>query len=222
MSAVIRICAAQLPPELDPEWLRRLSEALPPAMHEEALRFVQPVDQARYSLGRHLISRLVAGQTRPADGLQGWRADHYGRPSLPGLPPFNLTHSGQLVALCWRERPEGAALGLDVERIRPLDLELFGPYMSGEEWDRIAASPEPMELFFHYWTAKEAVMKAEGLGFHLPIEQIALQGHLARVEGRIWHLHPLDLASGYAAHLACPEAEPQLKVEHWDAGALST
>jgi 4'-phosphopantetheinyl transferase len=217
----IRIGAAHLPPQPDADWLNRLTGALPPAMREEALRFVQPMDQARYVLGRHLISRLVAAQSQPALGLQHWRNDRYGRPFLPGLPPFNLTHSGQVVALCWRETPDGAALGLDVERIRELDLELFGPYMSPAEWDAIAAAPRPMELFFHYWTAKEAIMKAEGLGFHLPIEQIALQGRMARVEGRIWHLQALELAPGYAAHLACPEAEPVLRVEHWDAAELS-
>jgi 4'-phosphopantetheinyl transferase len=107
-----------------------------------------------------------------------------------------------------------APLGLDVERIKRLDFELFRPYMTAAEWRDIEGAEEPPARFFHYWTAKEAVMKAEGLGFHLPIHEIRIEGAVARVRDRLWHLQPLALTSGYAAHLATPEA-PSPAALHW-------
>jgi phosphopantetheinyl transferase len=183
----------------------------------------QPLDQLpnhpEHDGRRGAAARATEG---PASTLASWQTDAYGRPGLPGRPAFNLTHSGRVVALAYRVKTEPqrlenepeAALGLDVERIKRLDFELFRPYMTAAEWRDIESAEDPPARFFHYWTAKEAVMKAEGLGFHLPIDEIRIEGAVARVRDRLWHLQPLDLTSGYAAHLATPEA-PSPPAVHW-------
>lgn len=221
------ILAVFLPEVIDPQLVAGLTRPLPPFAQQEIERYVHVEDQLRSAVGKWLIHTGVAGgMGLPADTLAAWKTDQYGRPSLPGKPAFNLTHSGRVVALAYRLPAEqNAALGLDVERIKRLDFELFGPYMSEPEWLDIRRADDPETRFFHYWTAKEAVMKAEGLGFHLPIADIFVEGSLARVGNRQWHLEPLPLRSGYAAHLATPEAKPQpslqwLNAETWlDASA---
>jgi len=213
------ISAVLLPEVIDPQFVAGLTRALPPFARQEIEAYVHEEDQLRSALGKWLIHACVAGgMGLPSETLAAWKTDPYGRPSLPGRPAFNLTHSGRVVALAYRLPDEqNAALGLDVERIKRLDFELFGPYMSEPEWREIRTAEDPETRFFHFWTAKEAVMKAEGLGFHLPIEDIHVKGPLARVKGRVWHLHPLDLKTGYAAHLATPEVPSAPAVQWLDA-----
>lgn len=56
-----------------------------------------------------------------------------------------------------------APTGIDVEHIRPVRPELYERICDQREW---GLSTDPPTLrFFRYWTAKEAVLKAVGLGF---------------------------------------------------------
>ncbi|CAN2046573.1 4'-phosphopantetheinyl transferase [Candidatus Magnetomoraceae bacterium gMMP-1] len=52
--------------------------------------------------------------------------------------------------------------GIDIEKIRPCSEGLFKKIASNKEWD--AAGEYSNHNFFRFWTAKEAVLKAEGTG----------------------------------------------------------
>ncbi|MEV4173301.1 4'-phosphopantetheinyl transferase superfamily protein, partial [Nonomuraea sp. NPDC049709] len=85
-----------------------------------------------------------------------------GRPA----PDFNLSHSDAwaLVAVA----PEGARVGVDVERVRAdLDhLALARHLYQPEEVARLLAAGPGADLteYFRLWTAKEAFVKATGAG----------------------------------------------------------
>ncbi len=215
---MLQIRATLVPEPLDDQWVKHIVALLPGSMQEEHLAYVHPADTARSALGKLLLAHALGSRAL----LENWSKTHYGRPFLPDQGPFNLSHSGRLVLLALRSADDQVALGIDVERIKKLDFELFGPYMNEAEWAAIQASREPEEQFFHFWTAKEAVMKGEGMGFHLPIEDIELRGQTALVRGRTWQLQALDVPAGYMAHLACPEKEGFSGAVEWvDAGVLS-
>ncbi len=62
---------------------------------------------------------------------------------------------------------EGIPLGLDIERTRPRNIELMARYsLSGRERARLDALPAERRLtaFHQYWSRKEAVTKAGGIG----------------------------------------------------------
>jgi 4'-phosphopantetheinyl transferase len=221
---MIRIALVKLPEVADKQLIASASALLPEAMQREVESFVQPMDQARSAFGKLLIHRFLAPESDPSSGLAHWTTDLYGRPSLPGKPPFNLTHSGLIVGLAFAENAGSPTLGLDIECIKSLDLELYGPYMNEREWAEIREAEHPETRFFHYWTAKEAVMKAEGLGFHLPIHEIDVRIDSARVRGRLWKLFRPDLGSElgtrYAIHLAAASGQAADSVEWLDAETL--
>lgn len=83
-----------------------------------------------------------------------------GQPVLPGCR-ISLSHSGNLVCAAVSEFP----VGVDVEQIRQRRLEpLAKRCLSGEEYRRFQASPEPAHVFYRHWTAKEAYVKLTGDG----------------------------------------------------------
>jgi 4'-phosphopantetheinyl transferase len=81
-----------------------------------------------------------------------------------GAPlPFNgvywsLTHKESFVAAVTAPHP----IGIDIEKMRPFNAALHQRLAGESEW---ALAPEVTQtLFFRYWTAKEAVLKAVGKG----------------------------------------------------------
>ncbi len=53
-------------------------------------------------------------------------------------------------------------IGIDIEKIRPCSKALFKKTADDKEW--ALSDTDPLPLFFRYWTAKEAVLKAGGKG----------------------------------------------------------
>ncbi len=110
-----------------------------------------------------------------------WRfvAGPHGRPALdpshnrPDLH-FNLSHTTGLVA-CALARQE---VGIDVEPVerRAATGKIAGRFFTPREVALIEASPENerQRTFFRLWTMKEAVMKAMGLGFQLPLHAFSV------------------------------------------------
>ena len=83
---------------------------------------------------------------------------------------WSVSHSSQFVAAVVAPY----AIGLDIEQIRDVSTLLKEQIASEAEWD---LTPEnDSTLFFRYWTAKEAVLKATGHGLsglaHCAVTQI--------------------------------------------------
>jgi 4'-phosphopantetheinyl transferase len=112
---------------------------------------------------------------------QAWRfvAGPHGRPSRdpshnrPDLH-FNLSHTTGLVA-CALAHQE---VGVDVESVERSAStgRIAGRFFTPPEVALIDASPETerQRVFFRLWTMKEAVMKAMGLGFQLPLDEFSI------------------------------------------------
>ncbi len=81
-----------------------------------------------------------------------------GRPRPTGGVYWSLSHTSRCVAAVVAPH----AVGIDIEEIREVPDELKKQVASEPEW-QLAPGYDP-ELFFRYWTAKEAVLKAAGHG----------------------------------------------------------
>ena len=81
-----------------------------------------------------------------------------------------------------------------------------------------AAPPGDKErTFFRWWTRKEAVLKADGCGLSGGLDRLDISGcppELVRFPaegGAWWRVHDLDVAPGYAAAVAAPPGEWQIR-----------
>jgi 4'-phosphopantetheinyl transferase len=132
-----------------------------------AARFRRDEDRLRFAVARASLRALLADKTgKPASALR-FISGRYGKPALDGHPQiqFNVTHSGQhaLIAVS-----EDRRVGVDIEvmhsTFRWRDILDF--VCTPTEQQAIVSMPEDLQtqMFFRCWTAKEALVKATGLG----------------------------------------------------------
>jgi len=120
-------------------------QALPPKERVKALS-----RQAREAL--HLCARkagIVVGELlKDGNGAPLPFDGHY----------WSLTHKTAYVGavICPR------ATGIDIEAVKEVSNGVMRKTAAEEEWR--LADQGPAAMFFRYWTAKEAVLKAEGIG----------------------------------------------------------
>lgn len=157
-------------------------ELLTPERRSRMERYLRKSDQAR-CLGAGLLLRYAFGEERAAQILP----DGLGKPYLPEGPYFNLSHSGDKVVLLVSDRPSG----VDIEQISPWSRAVARRVFTQKEQAWLNAHEEEDSAFFRLWTAKEAVMKALGLGFRLHPEsfEISPEEDVPNpVEGSNWYL----------------------------------
>ncbi|HEV7572855.1 MAG TPA: 4'-phosphopantetheinyl transferase superfamily protein [Thermoanaerobaculia bacterium] len=150
--------------------------------------------------------------------------EEFGKPVLRGRElEFNASHSGDLVALAFSEK---TALGVDVERRRPLTdtLALARRYFSAEEVTIVERAADAGDAFFAIWTAKEAIVKASGKGigtgdlhgFTVPFRDPQLR---PVIDG--WSVAALDPnRGGYYAAVAARDGERRIAVQSITAEGL--
>lgn len=137
--------------EITPEHWERIS----PERAEKARRYRFPDDQKRCVAGGLLI-RCFLGDTEIF-------TDEFGKPRAKNGSCFNLSHSGEWVAMALA----GNEVGCDIERFRQADALRLGKVVFTEaELDCIRNTPDRLGAFYRLWTKKEALLKCMGKGFH--------------------------------------------------------
>jgi len=155
---------------------------------------------------RLLLARYFGGD--PGD-IQFVIGEH-GKPSVADTAlRFNLSHSHELALIAVASERE---LGVDIERTRRRrdPLRIARRYFTRAENDAIEGADDRVIAFYRYWVAKEALLKATGLGLAAglgsfevaltPVPRIVHIGGDARAAAR-WSLDMLQLPRGYAAAL---------------------
>lgn len=173
-----------------------------------AERFYFPEHRQRFVAGRGSL-RAILGQYLDIDPKQvEFEYQPRGKPLLAakfanqGLL-FNLSHSQDLALLGVSYQHQ---IGVDLEYIRTMsDVEgLAKRFFSPREYDylRLFSSEEQQQIFFRYWTCKEAYLKATGDGL-VQLEEIEIdltpnQPSQLLVSGD-WSLRELTPANNFAA-----------------------
>lgn len=170
---------------------------------ERVSRFHVLEDKVR-CLAAGLLLRKFVGPKEPQYGP-------HGKPFLPDGPSFNLSHSGRYVVLA----VSPGDVGVDIEEIRPRSEGVAEKCFLNPEQEWIRRQKDPERAFYMLWTAKEAVMKATGEGFHMPPESFRVfpaEAAAQDADGKDWYLHWLYLP-GHIICLAAPETHDNVTME---------
>jgi len=174
--------------DTEPAWLSLLSAA----ERCRADRFLR-ADDRRTFVAAHALKRLaIAAAVGTAPARLEFAVAPGGKPVLTAPATacaFNLSHTEGCVALAISNR----AVGVDVENTRGIAVDRalaetalgpaaaaeLGPDPSTDDW-RLA--------FFVAWTAREAILKAEGTGLAQSMALVTIDGNSARIDRRRWRL----------------------------------
>lgn len=136
-------------------------------------RFRFEDDKKRTVAGEMLVRKAIAEWCDVSEESIVFDKTEIGKPYVKDLPvEFNISHSGDMVVCAVDDKP----VGIDVEKIRPIDLKLAKRICTDEElvylFDHIpteqnfayTTDQELLTRFFELWTAKEAYGKCIGAG----------------------------------------------------------
>ena len=127
---------------------------------------------ARYVITRSLVRQVLGASLGVAPGEVDIRLTDLGKPVISGPLHFNVSHSGGIVMLAVSG---DRAVGIDVERRREVRRAgaLINRWLTPEERGSVTALRTSglgeSDAFLKVWSAKEARLKALGVGISAAI-----------------------------------------------------
>ncbi len=177
---------------------------------QAAAAFHHDRDRQDFIVRRGRLREILADYAGLAPHRLSFLHQSGGKPYLTDGPEFSLSHTARRAAVAVSK---GVALGLDIERPRPVRPDISQAFAASER-TYITALPEPARqaALFRVWTHREALAKGMGLGVWNAAErfELDLSGAEVRItairgaahEYRAWSLIALDDTFGLPAALA--------------------
>lgn len=201
--------------------LTSLLGLLPDSVAIRAKRYQRVQDAYNFVLGRLLLRQALSKNNLALSYLEAIAYTPVGKPHLPVLY-FSISHSQDWVACAYSTQ---VVVGLDIEVPRPIQKKHFRASFSQEEWEDIVAD-EGVHRFYHYWTAKEAVLKASGLGLGhlLDMTIVDLKAVLLQLpeeqQTSQWQLQHFSLNGSSAFCCLCTQYPMDVAAEWMDIGQM--
>lgn len=185
-------------------WIQYYKKILSQEEWEYVSRFISHEDRMRSSVGKILVRKLLAQYMNISEETVVISKNRYGRPYVDSTIPiyFNISHSGEVVMVAVSKE---MVVGIDVEKISKLKEynSLAENFFTLNEW-RSIASADSIELFYEYWTAKEAYVKAVGMGLSKALDSFEIIGKseiIDFVQQVKWNRQKIDTLAGYMANI---------------------
>ncbi len=203
----LHLYSTVFPEPLSPAVFQQLLNHLPAGLQQKVLAYRRWQD-AYGSLFGKLLLRTALRQAGLPGELTDLRITPFGRPYLEvgqdasgGSADFNISHSGNRVVCILSTQ---GRVGIDLEEIRDVAIDDFQSQFTAAEWSAITRAASPLQVFYHYWTAKESLIKADGRGLQIPLTSIDIGADpKVLVNGTLWHIRNMPVFPHYSCHIAC-------------------
>ncbi len=196
---------AELPLDAGPTGLNRRERVLKRRIQQ---RFV-----LRLLLGSYLG---IPGKDLKIIQADGGKPCLAGEQAISGLK-FNMSHSGNWLAIVVAR---GLEVGVDLECQRTFrrPVDLARRFFTDSEADHLAqlAEPECSQAFLDQWTAREALVKAQGCGLAGALGHMALHSDPPRIKTlpedwpEDWQLIAPEWPGDLIGHVAAPTNQAEL------------
>ena len=199
---------------------------LDPVELERAARFRFEVDRERFIIAHGLLRTLLGERLGASPEELRFGRGPYGKPHIEGSDlRFNLsdTKDALLIAI-----GNGGEIGVDIETMaRTVDHMAVGEhYFTPGEVRDIAVSANAKRRFLEFWTRKEAVLKASGVGIMDDLRVLRVDGavnamtitHEAFVQhaAERYHLHTWHLGEDHILSVAQEGPLNEVRLMHLD------
>ena len=175
----------------------RLHPVLMPIPQEEEARTPPQVREQR-AYARRALRACARYCGAPENG---WEKDGNEAPLPQAGHYWSVSHKRRWAAAVIADRP----VGIDLEQIAPRRVDLYEALADDEEWKILGDRGWPS--FFRLWTAKEATLKAHGVGIAgfsacRLVEVPDITHMMLEYEGRTWRVEHYYHA-GHVAAVTC-------------------
>jgi 4'-phosphopantetheinyl transferase len=171
-----------------PLFMEKLS--LLPADQQEKIKKFRRWQDAHASLFGKLLLKQGLQDFGIAINLNEIKYNAYGKPYFENdLVGFNITHSGNFVGCIISN--DTTTIGIDAEVIKELDIEDFQDLWCVNEWADIQNND--LNVFYKYWTSKEAVVKAIGKGLSISLNEINVDNDVAKIGNETYFITNVDM-----------------------------
>ncbi|MFT5822320.1 MAG: 4'-phosphopantetheinyl transferase [Crocinitomix sp.] len=178
---------------------------LPEEMMNEIKRFRNHEDR-RLKLFGKMIVRKYQALLNGKFSWSNWLTTAEGKPLYKGGKEFNISHSGDFVAVAFSDEK----VGIDIEKCAEFDIDAITDYLHVDEKKYIHASKNVSDAFFTVWTRKEAYLKARGIGIVQGLNnENCLQSCIETSE--TWFLTSLALIPNYKLALCSKMAQTNIE-----------
>lgn len=170
MTSAVTLVVVSLPDTTDLDLF-----LLDPGERDRAARFTVDHPRRVFIAARAALRRTLGERLGRDPASLAFALGQHGKPELDPPSPlkFNLTHSGDTIVIALTE---GIELGVDVEELgRDTPTKrLARRFFTEREAHAVEAAEvaDRNRVFFHCWTAKEAVLKATGSGLTVPVREV--------------------------------------------------
>ncbi|EZH74465.1 hypothetical protein ATO12_11900 [Aquimarina atlantica] len=187
---------------LDQNLFSEYLSLLPPDLREKNSKYLRWQDRHSHLFGRLLLIEAL----KRCDINNIWDLIKYSSHKRPYLTldgyDFNISHSGDYV-IC--AIGKNIRLGIDIEEHRERNLKDFRNLMTLDQWDEINSASCSLNTFYKYWTIKESVIKADGRGFYIPLNELEVTNNTVCFEDKLWFVQDFVFTKGYSVAIATNE-----------------
>lgn len=167
---------------------------------ERASRFRRWQDKQANLLGKLLLAHLLEQFGYSKQLLKSLDYTEFDRPYIDQAKfDFNISHSGELVVCALSDTQ---VIGIDIEQIQPIDLDDFSYILNRADREKINNSADKYFSFFQIWSAKEAMLKADGRGLVNDLDKLEINGDVGIFEKTQYNLKDLKINSLYSSFIA--------------------
>lgn len=199
----MRVYFAKLHKPLPDFKFQRYLEQMPPDIQQKIRHYKNWEDAHTSLVGKILLIQGLQDIGLSKIDLSVLRYNQYDRPFIPGSIDFNISHSDTLVSCAINT---SGSIGIDVERIKPINKADFYDCWTPRETMEIYRDPKNHEIFYSYWTKKEAVVKAIGNGLNIPLKNIEINtDHAVVTNHGNWYFKEISLCKEYVSHIVTKE-----------------
>lgn len=175
--------------------------------------FIKEEDRIRFILSKIYLKKLLSNYLKIEPSQLEFKYSEQNKPILTNYPMinFNLSHSGQYIIIGFANK---WSVGVDIELMNThLDLySLINNCMSSPEVSVILNSEMPRQMFYKYWTRKEALLKGVGIGLTDRLKDINCNDGLNLVPIEFsgfaspWKVWSFEMENSYSVSIALDSA----------------
>jgi 4'-phosphopantetheinyl transferase len=208
---IVKVFYTEISPQVKPDVYDKLLQSFPEKITERILHYTNERERNLRITGKALLAYALKKMPGQSATLEQYDYSPTNQPILLNSHlKFSISHSGNMVVCAITE---SHALGVDVERTKPVKLELMKFYFDRESWFEIINAPDVYAEFYRHWTMREAAIKASGLEIdQMELSAMVPEDHTIQVRNEIFHCRMLPVRYDYTICAASDKEIEDLEI----------